>query len=247
MKSRLCTLGLTALLGTGTTATAQPTVLVDFGNDSSYRGASVPAGPDANGNHWNSVWSGAYYADMVDTGGNATTIDLGFSDAPGTDSYNGPAGPTDVVQDPSLSDYDAGALGNLGVDEAVFDYYVSSTFEIQGLDASKTYDLTFYGSFKFGNDAVTRYAVYSDNTYSTLVASADLEIFDAASPWLHNRDTTATISGVSPQEFDILYVKFFGAGGGSGILNAMSITEVPTPASALLLGLGGLVSARRRR
>lgn len=234
-----------AFLAAGTVANAQ-NVLVDFGSSESYRGASV-VGADDNGNYWNSVWSGAYYADMVDTSGVATTIDLGFDAAGGTDSYNGPAGPTDVTQDPSLSDYDAAALGNLGTDEAVFDFYTSSFFQIQGLDSSKTYDLTFYGSHKFSDDSVTRYAVYSDASYTTMVTSADLAIQDDASPWLHNRDTTATISGIAPQEFDILYIRFFGANGGTGYLNSMQISVVPSPSSLALLGLGGFAATRRRR
>ena len=234
---------LTAIALTAGTASAQ-TVLVDFGNDSSYRGASVPGGVDGNGNHWNSSWSGAYYANMVDTAGNATDIDLGFSAAAGTDYFNGPSGGT---QDPSTVDIDAAALGNLGVNEAVYDFYVNSTFEIQGLDASKTYDLTFYSAHKFSTDSETFFGIYTDNTYTTLVSSGTLQHQDPDSPWLHNRDTTLTLSGLSPQTFDILYVKFEGADGNSGYLNAMSISVVPTPATLGIFGLAGLVTARRRR
>jgi hypothetical protein len=36
------------------------TVLIDFGNDNSFRGVSVPA-PDQNGNYWNSLLPGLFY------------------------------------------------------------------------------------------------------------------------------------------------------------------------------------------
>jgi hypothetical protein len=227
-------------------------ILVDLGNSQSFRGLSV-SNPDSNGNYWNSVWSGAYYPDIQDITGTPTSIDFGFSSAIGTDSYNGPAGPTDVgplIGNLANTDIDAVALGNLGgALEGAFDYYVSSRFEIQGLDPSKQYNLTFYGSHKFSAESTTVYSVYTDNTYSTLVDSTSLQIQDPISPWLHNRDTVATISNLSPQAGDILYVSFAGLTGGEGYLNAFQIEVVPEPGTALLLiaGFGWVCTKRSRR
>jgi len=224
------------------------TVLIDMGNAISWRGVNTPS-PDGNGNYWNSVWSGAYYPDLIDTNGNATAIDFGFSTAGGTDSYNGPAGVTSNPPTPAeiaATDIDAAALGNLGVKEAAMDYYTNSTFEIQGLDPTKTYNLTFFGSHKFGG-ITTVYSVYTDNTYTTLVDSVSLDVTDAAMPWLHNRDTVATITGLSPQTFNILYVKFNGINDTEGYLNCMQIVEVPEPATLALLLAGGLLARNRRR
>lgn len=223
--------------------TMADSVLVDFGNSSSYRGADTPS-PDVNGNHWNSVWSGAYYGNLVDTSGANSGVALGFSSAAGTDFYNGPSAD---VQDPAATVYNPAALGDLGVNEAVYDYYVSSTFEIQNLDPNKTYNLAFYGSHKFNAEPTTVYSVYTDNTYSTLVDSASLDVHESGSPWLHNEDTLATIRGLSPQTSNILYVKFEGSAGGDGYLNAMRIQEVPEPTAALMVGVWGLISATRRR
>lgn len=248
MKKTTWTLLLAGALLGASTLSAQVTVLVDLGNDSSFRGASVP-NPDVNGNYWNSVWSAAFYPDLIDIDGNATVIDFGFSTAGGTDSYNGPAGDT-TVNGPADSVYNAVALGNLGVDEAVYDFYVNSTFQIQALDPTKTYDLTFYSSHKFSADDATVFTVYTDNTYSTPVASVSLNHQTPGSPWLHNQDTVATLSGLSPQTGNILYVGFAGSGGNSGYLNAMSITAVPEPSTfalyAGLLALGLIVYRRRR-
>lgn len=224
------------------------TVLVDFGNGISWRGVNAP-GPDANGNYWNSVWSGAYYPGLVDIAGSATSINFGFSSAGGTDSYNGPAGVTSNPPTPAeiaATDIDAAALGNLGVKEAAMDFYTNSTFEIQGLDPTKKYNLTFYGSHKFGG-VTTVYSVFTDGSYTTLVDSVNLDVTNAAMPWLHNRDTVATLSGLSPQTANILYVKFEGIEGSEGYLNCFQITEVPEPATLLLLVAGGLLARRRQK
>lgn len=242
MKMRFRGMALLAMvvaIATTSIATAQ-SILIDFGNDSSFRGVTTPT-PDANGNTWTSVWSGAFYADIPDKTGAATDIDFGFSAAGGNDYFNGPSGAT---QDPTATVYDAVALGDLGVNEAVYDYYVNSTFEIQGLDPTKTYNLTFYGSHKFNNDNTTRYSVYTDDSLSTVVDFADLEVGVNAD---HNQDTVATITGLSPQAFDILYVGFEGANGGNGYLNAMKIKVVPEPATFFLLAVSGIACIRRRR
>ena len=204
------------------------TILIDLGNDQSFRGASV-VNPDPNGNFWNSVWAGAFYVDLLDQSGNSTAVDFGFSADGGNDSFNGPAG---TSTDPADAIYNAAALGNLGVNEAVFDYYVSSRFEIQGLDPGKTYDLTFFGSHKFNSDDVTRYTIYTDNTYTSSVASADLLVGSGPN---HNEDTVVTISGVAPQTGNILYIGFAGANGGSGYLNALQIDAVPEPTGSVML------------
>jgi len=234
------------LIGAATAAmSTSAQILIDFGNDLSFRGASVTS-PDVNGNTWNSVWSGAFYSDLLDITGTPTTIDFGFGSAPGTDSFNGPAGNT-VDNGPADSVYNAGALGVLGVDEAVFDYYVSSTFQIQGLDPTKTYDLTFFGSHKFNADNTTVYTVYTDDTYSVPVDSISLEVGVGSA---HNEDTVVTLTGLSPQLNNILYVGFDGVTGNSGYLNAMQITEVPEPATAaaaLGLVVFGVILIRRRR
>lgn len=205
-------------------------VLIDFGNASSWRGVTTPS-PDINGHYWNSVWSGAFYPDMLDLDGNPTTVDFGFAldGAGGTDSYNGPAGvvtsnpptPADIAR----TDIDAAALGNLGVKEAAMDFYTTSRFEIQGLDPTKTYNLTFFGSHMYNeNDDITVYSVYTDGAYSALVDSNSL-LVGGNGVW--NRDTVARINDVDPQDNDILYIKFIASGGGLGYLNCMQIEEAP--------------------
>jgi hypothetical protein len=230
-------LGAIVSLFTLPAAANAQTVLIDFGNNASFRGLSV-SNPDANGNHWNSLRTGVFYQNLIDTTNTPTTIDFGFSTPVATDSFNGPAGPTDATTletDVLATDIDAAALGNLGgALEAAFDYVAGPDlpdnrvrFEIQQLDPAKKYNLTFFGSHKFSTDSTTVYSVYSDNTYSTLVGTASLDVQDPVEPFnLHNRDRVATINDLSPQASNILYVEFVGSAGGLGYLNDMQIEAI---------------------
>jgi hypothetical protein len=232
------------------------TILVDFGSNTSFRGASAPS-PDQNGNYWNSMQPGLYYTNLKDTTNAATSINFGFSTGVGTDSYNGPAGPTNnsplSPAEIAACDIDQTALGILGVKEAAVDYAAEKNcrFEVQGLDPSKKYNLTFYGAHEFSADDATRYSVYSDNTYTSLVATGTLNIQAPGSPWLHNRDTTLTLGNLAPQASNILYVQFTGdsgVGDGFGYLNSMAISEVvPEPSGLAMCGVAALLAARRRR
>jgi hypothetical protein len=243
-------------IGVAASINAQ-TVLVDFGNNTSFRGADVP-NPDPNGNSWNSIAPGAFITNLVDIDNNPTTIDLGFDTPVGTDSFNGPAGVTSfppTAAEIAATDIDAAALGLLGVKEAAFDFAASpggadnrTRFQIQQLDPTKRYNLTFFGSHKFSTDDATVYSVFTDNTYTTLVGSASLNVQQPGSPNLHNRDQVATISNLSPQASDILYVQFVGSAGGLGYLNDLQISVIPEPSAICLLVIGiGLIFGCRRR
>ncbi|MDF7824123.1 hypothetical protein P4B35_08875 [Pontiellaceae bacterium B12227] len=218
------------------------TVLIDLGSDATYRSLSVDS-PDANGNFWNVIGYG-YVANMLDINGDATTIDFGPG-AHGRDSYNGPAGATSTATletDVLNTDIDAYALGALGINEAAFDYFVGTNgssrgrFQIQGLDPSKKYNLTFYGSHKFDTPGSTTYAVYTDSGYSNLVDSVTLAHNNEpinGQEFVHNKDRLATIAQIAPQASNILYVEFGGPGGANGYLNAMRIDVIPDPVNLL--------------
>ena len=206
------------------------TVLVDFGNSQSYRGVDTPS-PDGRGNYWNSVWSGAVNGPLTNAAGGVTTMGLAFHVAFGTDYYNGPSGAT---PDPSACVIDADALGYLGVNEAVYDYYVNSAFQIQGLDPTKAYSLTFFGSHKYSASDYTIYSVCSDASYSRVVTSVGLHVQSPGNPGAHNSNKVATLRGIAPQNNGILYIKFQGTNRDStvgGYLNCMQIVEI-TPTNA---------------
>jgi hypothetical protein len=231
-------------VGISGSADAASTVLFDFGNNQSFRGASV-VNPDQNGNNWNSLRTGVFYQNLIDTTGTATTVDFGFSTPVGTDSYNGPAGPTAntplTQAEIDAADIDQTALGILGVKAAAVDFVAeyNCRFEIQQLDPAKTYNLTFFGSHKFSNNSTTVYSIYTDNTYTTEVASGSLLIQDPVSPWLHNRDTVVTLSNIAPQTSNILYVQFTGSEGAFGYLNSLALSEAVTGPSVWNVNASG--------
>jgi hypothetical protein len=264
MKVRLFVAGVArfaaavAVMAGLTTAASAETVLVDFGNNDSFRGVSV-SNPDDNGNTWNSLVPGPFYADLKDTGNNTTTIDLGFSTPVGTDSFNGPAGvtsfPNPTPAEIAATDIDAAALGILGIKTAAIDFAAGpggadnrTRFEIQGLNPALKYNLSLFGSHKFSDNDATIYTIYTDNTYTTEVASASLNVQEPGSPWLHNRDKVVTFNGIAPQASNILYMQFVGAQGSLGYLNSFSITAVPEPSAMLLVSCGlALAGCIRRR
>ncbi len=187
-------------------------VLIDFGSTNSWRGFSV-ANPDANGYFWNSIWSGAFHADLLDHTNGASGISLGFEYVNGTDSFNGPSG-----------DIDAVALGLLGgATNAVNDYYTSSRFVIGNLNPGMTYTLTFFGSHKYSTDDTTRYSVFNNNTYASPIATADLNVQTPGTPSRHNRDQLAIVQNLLPGTNGALYIAFGGINGNLGYLNAMKI------------------------
>jgi hypothetical protein len=247
LQRRACLVPALALLvGQAILVNAQ-TVLVDFGNDTTYRSLSV-LNPDTKGHYWNSIQPGVFVENFVDLQNSATTIDIGWDTPLGFDSFNGPAGPTgpdDIkadlrANDLPFTDIDlspGSALGNLnGALEGPFDFVTGQNvagqnqvrFQIQQLDPAKKYNLTFFGSHSFSNDTTTVYSIYTDNTYTTSVGTANLDVQVQGMPNVHNKDKVATINDLTPQTDNILYVQFVGSTGNLGYLNAMQI-EAVTP------------------
>jgi hypothetical protein len=233
-----------ALAASTCTASAQ-TILIDLGTDNTFRGASV-VNPDANGNNWNSLDSFVFNTNLIDTAGNGTGVNLGFSRLPGTDSFNGPLTDANGFGDPSLPGLGAG-LGDLAVGEAAFDYFVNPRFDIFNLDASAQYEVTLYGGRKFGDGNTSNYLILSDNSGSaTTLASLDLAHANAGN-FTANTDTVVSAI-VTPGGGGTLTIDVSGgADGGAGYLNAMSIRLIPAPGTVALLGLGGIAVVRRRR
>jgi len=193
------------------------TVLIDFGNELSYRGARV-VNPDPSGFYWNSVHDGIVHAALVDHTNRPTSLALAFDQSTGTDSFNGPGG-----------DIDAAALGKLGGStNAVNDYYTTSRFQIRNLELDMTYKLTFFGSHKYSTDDTTVYMLHGDNQYGVPLRTASLNIQTPGSPALHNRSSTAQMDGVMPAANGTLFISFAGSGGNLGYLNAMQIEGTRT-------------------
>ena len=236
---------LVAAIGSLAGSASGQLILIDVGTDDTFRGFSVP-GPDANGNSWNSLSSFIFNTNLVDSTGAGTGINLGFSRLDGPDSFTGPLTDANGFGDPSLPGLGAG-LGALGVGEAAVDYFVNPRFDVFNLDPSLQYEVTLYGGRKFGDGNTTNFTILSDNSGSaTTLASLDLDHANAGN-FLANTDSVVSAI-VTPGGGGTLTIDVTGgADGGAGYLNALSIRVIPAPASAALLGLGGLAIVRRRR
>ena len=210
------------------------TVLIDFGDDNSYRGASTPS-PDNQGHYWNNLGTNFVGSSLVLTnaGGAATAMTFMFDASNltytntasgfGSDYYNGPSGP---IQNPSACVFNPSALGYLGVTNAVYDYFVNAHCILQNMNPAHQYSLTFYGSHKYSTDSTTIYSVYSDSNYSTLIASTNLFVGSGAS---YNQDTVTVIGPIYPSLSGSMYIKFIGASGHLGYLNCLQIVDLTPP------------------
>lgn len=215
-------------------------ILVDFGTSSSFRGASVPT-PDENGNVWNGFAPGAFLANLVDTAGAARGLSMGFTTPIGTDSYNGPAGPTSDPPTPAElanTRFDPAALGELGATNAVFDYFgagagLTARFTLSNLNPLRTYNLTFFGSRKYptgeepGNQdsRTTVYAV--TDSFGTELVFTNLLVGSFGD---HNSNTVVTLTGLVPDALNRIFVAFRGlTPTNAGYLNAMKIEAVEPP------------------
>lgn len=125
------------------------------------------------------------------------------------------------------------------------DFYINSTFQIQGLTTGQQYDVKFFGSHKFGA-TTTRYTAFTDNTFTTPISFVDLVVNPGGGGTI-NSDQFATAT-LTPDGSGIIFIGFADAlGVGNGYLNTMSITPVPEPSSIILLAGGTFLLATFRR
>ncbi|MBC8105621.1 MAG: PEP-CTERM sorting domain-containing protein [Anaerolineae bacterium] len=259
-----------------TTAQAQ-TVLLDMGNNDSFRGVSTPS-PQPNGNVWNSHFPGTLQENLVAINGSATTIGIGWFTPVGTDSFNGASGGATSFPDPTPAEIAAAAanvgtaaaqaaLGNLAVGEAAIDYAASSSpgspcvFDLHGLDAVNfTYTLRLYGSHIFSDNQQTTYSVGSGLNMTTFAltgvqgsASINVQEIDVNDPGnppnIPNTTQVAVLSGLVPNSGGQLFINFVGAQGGSGYLNDFELIATPVPEPTTLGACLGVVGVlvARRR
>ncbi len=244
-------LPLLALIGLAAGSPAQE-VLIDFGNDTTFRGVTSPG-------NWNSVAFG-YAADLIDTEGNATTIDWAPAGFGGTDSFNSIAGATS--NPPTAGEISAaqsalgGSLGLLAVGQAAIDFYRSDNgttgvgrFQLQQVQAGQLYNLTFYGTKQFvpaGNEQ-TRYSVFDDELYTNLLGTGLLTT--GTTDGTGNPNSVLTLENlVGPSNANnIFYIQWEGANDSTwGFINSMSIEAVPEPSTYALLALAGAAFAGYR-
>lgn len=206
-------------------------VYVDFGTVGERH--SVGAA-DTNGNRWNYV-TGATDAldDLLADDGTATTLDLDMTNFTGPGSFNGALTPSSALNGGRF------AFQAVTNDAVFFTSSLSPTITLSDLDATKTYDLVFYGSRVTSSARSTTFAVGTDAV--TLQTSGS----SLTDNW--NGDTVVSLSNLTPIANQIVIDLSADDASGFGYINAMQITTVPEPATLALSGLGSLILLRRQR
>ncbi|HTS18527.1 MAG TPA: hypothetical protein VMP11_13215 [Verrucomicrobiae bacterium] len=217
------------------------TVLIKMGDNQTYQGTNAPS-PDIHGNYWNSVDSAQFSPGLTNIDGTVGgwpwwAPEFGFetNGVGNTGASNGPAGPVPPGL-PVNCVIDANALGNLGIQQAVYDYYVNSEFELQGLYPSRTYTLTFFGSHSQSPSDYTIYNIYTNSSYTMLETAVAQYVQYPGNPSVPNSNMVVSAT-VLPGTNGIVYVQFLGTnavGGGigtngaGGYLNCMQVTQGPS-------------------
>lgn len=209
----------------GTTPARQ--FLVDFGrHDAGTNGLPV-TNPDPNGNHWNNlgpvtttVTNGLNLANLVDTANQPSSLALVITST--TWQANGILNGGLLTPSPTL-------LGELAVTNATMDYFFTTTaagFKLTGLDTSRTYALTFFGT---RDTTVTRISTYTSGTNTVNLTTSGTGI--GAGGANQNNNTSATLNAIAPSPAGEIPVTVSVNTGGFAYLGILRITEsAGTPA-----------------
>jgi hypothetical protein len=242
------TIAAGSLMAFGLAAHAQ-VVLADFG-----------AGANETTTGWNTGVTIAGATNLVDSNGDATAIDIAFtnwSDSTSTDTWAGRTESPSWATDNALTDRLFTSAGN-------------AVITLSDLDVNLTYDIEFASSYPSGSSNGSQPATYELS--GATGTSAPVEGFNAFTntslgttvAWTAVVDaTTGDLAGaegwlgwynVAPSATGEIIINvnadYLNNSASRGALNAMQISAVPEPATyAALLGLLalGVVMWRRRR
>lgn len=261
-------LGL-AGLGIATASANAATVLIDWSTSNDFE--TLAGSPDTNGNHWNSLGSaGVVGTDLAVTALTTSTntasgwsvaadLTANTSNSTGTGfggaGINGPVGAT--------APFNITGTNRPTVDGLFANYNANGTvvFTFSGLVASTVYDFSLIG----GRASNGSNGFIKVITGTAGAGGSDVDLLEtggggtgkyAADDFLDtfsllNDGTIASFSVTSNASGLIAFDFFEGQNDTNGTtnatFNAMSITQVPEPSTALLGGLGLLALLRRRR
>lgn len=240
------------LFATSLAASAQ-TLLIDFGSNSAANGSYLTVsdlsnGPDSNGNYWNNLFvNGSTLNNLVYSNNTPSGISMA---APGTlvgAALNGwgIGNGTVNLSSPNLNIFTAYTDG-------IYQFTAggSNTLTFSGLDPSKTYNFSIFGSRSdAGANRVTRYTVagLAGSTFQTLTTSGP-NVGGAGVNF--NNSQTANFSGIQPNGSNQITLTMSVESGSAWHLNALEITVVPEPSTNALLILtalaGSWLSLRRK-
>jgi hypothetical protein len=219
-------------------------ILIDFGNNGT-NGSQITS-PDTNGNYWNNSSSAGFTVSNLMTTTNAPTVfDLAYTTSVATNSA-------------ALGV--ASAPGSFNISNAYEDAIFTTgtslgtgiTLRLSQLDATKTYIFTLFGSRDATGSRTTNFSITGGSTVTGTLQTSGTDL--GGSGVNHNNSTTLVLGGlggISPDGSNQIDVTFFATSTDTNkfaYLNALEITVIPEPSSAMLLcGIGTLLLLRRRR
>jgi hypothetical protein len=257
---------LAAVVGSASFASAA-VIKIDFGRHDGTNGAAT-VNPDVNGNRWNSLsassWGSAnefasgFTAPLIDTTGAATAVTLVTTSAWGANGYN-----SGGLQNPS-----AARLGDFAIETATRDYWygeasagrADTTFNLTGLDSTKTYNFRIFGSRGTTETRISRYTLTGQNTVTADLQTSGADIGggtdvntggvanNGTGTYDGNDDEITTLNGVKPTAGGVISFTNHVQSSNFAYVNIMEVTSAPEPASLGLLGaVGAMLLTRRRR
>jgi hypothetical protein len=202
--------------------------LVDL-NDSQ----GIPASPDANGNHWNTLTALDAPIGLIDDTGGTTGWTLAASSGGPDSGFTGHL----IENGPAPGDFDIAEVFRDGMYDNNHTAGNTLEFTLDNLDVNMPYLLTLYGERDGGwadGDLLVTTGTAADGPSFTLEKGIPLVLkihADAAGMFAFTLDDS-------------------GSPGGNTVLNALSLQSVPEPSSlglCVLAMFGALVASRRRR
>ncbi len=189
-------------------------ILLDFGPNDGVNG-NATSSPDGSGNNWNNI-TGPTAADLLDSSGTASGIDLQF-----TTNFS-----TNGINHGGLLAPDAGLLGDFAVATATQDYFFASggtiSFKLKDLDPARVYDLRFFGTRETTNARTTRYTATGEAGAAFVdLDTSGIGIGDGG--YNGNNDTIVELNRVRPDSNGEILIDVTAQAGGFGYLGVMSV------------------------